>query len=201
MTVSRRYLLRAVPLIVGLGAVRGVYAASPDTLAPTPACGKSSPTPPVTEGPYFTRNSPERASLLEAGVPGEPMVLIGRVLSTACTPVAHALLDFWQADGDGQYDNRGYRLRGHQFTDAEGRFRLETVVPGLYAGRARHLHMKVQAPAKSILTTQLFFPGERGNARDSMFMPALLMDIVESSGAESGGRKSARFDFVVNASS
>jgi protocatechuate 3,4-dioxygenase beta subunit len=194
MILSRRSLVRAVPLILGLGAVRCVYAASPDALAPTPACGKSSPTPPVTEGPYFTRNSPERASLLEAGVPGDPMQLMGRVLSTTCTPVSHALLDFWQADGDGQYDNRSYRLRGHQFTDAEGRFRLETVVPGLYAGRARHLHVKVQAPAKSILTTQLFFPGERGNARDSMFMPVLLMEI-----ADSGGRKSARFDFVVNA--
>ena len=31
---------------------------------------------------------------------------------------AGALLDFWQADAKGHYDNSGFRLRGHQFADA-----------------------------------------------------------------------------------
>ena len=92
------------------------------------------------------------------------------VVGTSCRPVERALLDFWQADSNGEYDNQGYRLRGHQFTDAKGRFHLETVVPGLYTGRTRHIHVKVQAPNRPVLTTQLYFPGEPANERDGIFL-------------------------------
>src|SRR5262249_59582752 len=56
-------------------------------------------------------------------------------LGRDCRPLAGALLDFWQADDDGSYDNQGFRLRGHQFTDAQGRYLLSTIVPAAYAGR------------------------------------------------------------------
>jgi protocatechuate 3,4-dioxygenase beta subunit len=159
------------------------------TLAPTPACDDGDdPTLAQTEGPYFTPNSPERASLLEAGLGGRRLVVAGTVLTSDCRPVRRALLDFWQADDAGQYDNQGYRLRGHQFSDAEGGWRLETVVPGLYTGRTRHIHVKVQAPDGPVLTTQLYFPGEPANDRDGLFDQVLLMDV-------SGDR--ASFTFVL----
>ena len=46
---------------------------------------------------------------------------------------------------------------------------FETIVPGKYPGRTRHYHVKVQAPGRSILTTQLYFPGEPGNDGDRIF--------------------------------
>ena len=160
------------------------------TLAPTPACDDGNdPTPEQTEGPYFSPNSPERTSLREDGVDGTPFVLTGAVLGTDCTPISAALLDFWHADDAGEYDNEGYRLRGHQFTDANGTYRLETIVPALYTGRTRHIHVKAQRSGGSVLTTQLYFPDEPGNESDGIFDPALLMS-VPSSG-------SARFDFVL----
>ncbi|HEX2372665.1 MAG TPA: hypothetical protein VHO93_01670 [Actinomycetota bacterium] len=164
------------------------------TLAPTPACDDGDdPTPSQTEGPYFTPSSPERASLLEAGMPGGRLVVAGTVLGTDCRPVPRALLDFWQADDAGEYDNQGYRLRGHQFSDAEGAWRLETVVPGVYTGRTRHIHVKVQAPAGPVLTTQLYFPGEPANDRDGIFQPELLLGDVR----DRGDRREASFTFVL----
>ena len=151
------------------------------------------PTPSQTEGPYFTPSSPERASLLEAGMGGQRLVVTGTVLATDCRPVGRALLDFWQADDAGQYDNQGFRLRGHQFSDAKGAWRLETVVPGIYTGRTRHLHVKVQAPAGPVLTTQLYFPGEPDNDRDGIFQPELLLGDVR----DSGGTRQASFTFVL----
>jgi protocatechuate 3,4-dioxygenase beta subunit len=163
-------------------------------LAPTPACSDDDdPTPAQTEGPYFTPNSPERASLLEPGLAGTRLVLTGHVLTTDCRPIAGALLDFWQADAAGAYDNAGFRLRGHQFTDAAGRYRLETVVPGLYPGRTRHIHVKAQAPNQPILTTQLYFPGESRNSADRIFHSALVMDAQQN-----GGNTAATFNFVLN---
>lgn len=164
------------------------------TLAPTPSCDDGDdPTPAQTEGPYFTPGSPQRASLLEPGISGSRLVVAGTVLSTACQPVRRALLDFWQADGEGEYDNDGFRLRGHQFSDDQGRFRLETVVPGRYPGRTRHIHVKVQAPDARVLTTQLYFAGESGNASDGIFRRELLMQEA----GQSGGVRQTGFTFVV----
>ena len=168
--------------------------AAAGTLAPTPACDDGDdPTPAQTEGPYFTPDSPRRASLLEPGLPGRRLVVAGAVVTTDCRPVGRALLDFWQADDAGEYDNQGYRLRGHQFSDADGGWRLETVVPGLYAGRTRHLHVKVQAPNGRILTTQLYFPGEPENDRDGIFSPELLVTDVR----DTGDTRRASFTFVL----
>ncbi len=125
-------------------------------------------------------------------MPGTRLRLTGRVLSLDCTPLSGALLDFWQADASGVYDNQGYRLRGHQRAGADGRYSLETIVPGLYTGRTAHIHVKVQAPGKPVLTTQLYLPGQAKNTQDPIFNPALVMDVTDS-----GDAKAASFDFVV----
>jgi protocatechuate 3,4-dioxygenase beta subunit len=92
---------------------------------------------------------------------GERLILIGYVLDQNCNPIPSAWLDFWQAGADGEYDNSGYTLRGHQFTDEQGRYYLETVLPGLYSSRPiRHIHVKVQPPNGQILTSQLYFPDQ-----------------------------------------
>jgi protocatechuate 3,4-dioxygenase beta subunit len=169
-------------------------ATSPSTnLPPTASCtDDDDPTPAQTEGPYFTPNSPLRTSLLESGISGTRLTISGLVLSTSCQPVVQALVDFWQADNGGNYDNSGYRLRGHQFTDASGRFVLETIVPGLYPGRTRHIHVKVQPPNGRILTTQLYFPGESRNSSDGIFNPDLLVTVQST-----GTPMQATFNFVV----
>jgi protocatechuate 3,4-dioxygenase beta subunit len=158
-------------------------------LTPTPACDDGDdPTPEQTEGPYYTPDTPKRTNLVEPGIAGDRLVITGSVLATDCKPIASALLDFWQADGEGEYDNEGFRLRGHQFTDRRGHFTLTTVKPGLYTGRTRHIHVKVQRPDGEVLTTQLYFPDEPQNESDGIFDEALVMDV-------SGAR--ARYDFVL----
>jgi protocatechuate 3,4-dioxygenase beta subunit len=164
------------------------------TLPPTPACGDDDddPTPHQTEGPFYTPDSPERRSLLEAGMQGVTMILSGQVLGTDCQPIPGALLDFWHADANGVYDNAGYTLRGHQFADANGRYELETIMPGLYVSRTRHFHVKVQRPNGVILTTQLYFPDEAANLTDGIFDDRLLLTILP---AEIGVR--GEFNFVL----
>jgi protocatechuate 3,4-dioxygenase beta subunit len=190
---SRREFLDAALAVPAVLAWGPAAAASSRALAPTPACGPDTRrTPPQTAGPYFRPGSPLRASLVEPGMPGTRLVVEGAVLGADCRPVPRTLLDFWQADADGQYDNAGYRLRGHQLTDEAGRYRLETIVPGQYPGRTRHIHVRVEAPGRPPLTTQLYFPDEAANARDGIFRPELVM-AVEAAGE---GRR-ARFDFVL----
>jgi protocatechuate 3,4-dioxygenase beta subunit len=152
-------------------------------------CGPA--TPPQTEGPFFKTSTPQRIALIEPASKAPRLALTGQVLGRDCKPVKGALLDFWHADEAGEYDNRGFRYRGHQFTDAEGRYRLETIVPAEYPGRARHIHVKVQAPGGRVLTTQLYFPDQSGNRRDGLFRPELVMQMKD--------RSQGAFDFVVAA--
>ena len=110
----------------------------------------ASPRRALTEGPFYTPNTPKRRVLREPGTVGTPLVIEGRVLAADCRPIAGAVLDFWSCDGNGVYDNEGFRLRGHQFTDQAGRFRVETVKPKDYRQfgfrRTPHVHVKVQGP-------------------------------------------------------
>jgi protocatechuate 3,4-dioxygenase beta subunit len=147
----------------------------------------------VEEGPYYTPGSPERNVIVEPGIPGSRLVVEGRVLDKSGNPIAHAWLDFWSADGHGTYDNEGFSLRGHQYTDKNGRYRLETVRPHEYLFRAAHVHVKVRAHDKApVLITQLFFPGERKNTTDPLFEKLTVMDVKD---IKSG--QQATFDFVV----
>jgi protocatechuate 3,4-dioxygenase beta subunit len=191
--VSRRDLLLSGVTIAGVSFFADELLAQ-GQLTPTPACGADhAPTLRQTEGPFFTPNSPERQSLIEAGVTGRTLELTGFVLARSCKPVPRALVDFWQADAKGEYDNKGFRLRGHQFTDGEGRYRLRTIVPARYTGRTPHIHVKVQAANRPVLTTQLYFPDEPGNARDPIFRPELVIRI-----GQAGETRQGRFDFVLD---
>ena len=164
------------------------------TLPPTPECRDDDDvTPAQTEGPYFKANSPERTDI-RAVAGGTRLLLTGTVLTTDCRPVSRALVDFWQCDGAGAYDNSGFAFRGHQFTDAQGRYQLDTVVPGLYPGRTRHIHVKVQPPGGRVLTTQLYFPGEARNASDGIYRKECEIEVRE--GAD---RRDGTFTFVLNA--
>lgn len=169
-------------------------AADTPILSPTPACADDDddPTPAQTEGPYYTPDTPERTNFWEEGITGTRLLLTGKVLTTGCEPVAAALIDFWHCDANGTYDNVGYKLRGHQFTDANGNFVLDTVLPGLYPGRTRHIHVKVQGPNKPVLTTQLYFPDEPQNNRDGIYHPDLLMTVQATADG-----MAAAFDFVL----
>jgi protocatechuate 3,4-dioxygenase beta subunit len=171
------------------------------TRTPTPAAGTTDDTrapvcegltPSTAEGDAYLPNTPQRTILREAGMAGQPLLITGYVLDANCAPIEGAWLDFWQAGADGVYDTTSFRLRGHQFTDADGRFRLETIIPGATADRPPHLYAKVQPPNGPVLTTQLFFPDEPGNTGDAEFDPALLLTTAAGPDA-----LTATFDFVV----
>jgi len=146
----------------------------------------------LTEGPYYKANPPQNATLRTSGVAGTPLALTGYVVSTSCRPIAGAKLDFWQADGNGTYDNSGYTLRGWQLTDANGAYRLETVIPGLYPGRTEHIHFKVTVNGKTY-TSQLFFPGVSQNEGDSIYSSRMLVTLNTAASPATG-----TFTFVVN---
>jgi protocatechuate 3,4-dioxygenase beta subunit len=147
------------------------------------------------EGPYYKAGAPER-SLWQPGMEGSKLTVTGRVLNTRCEPLRDATLDAWQCDAAGVYDNTGYTLRGKLKTDAKGRYELITILPPPYkvsADRYRpaHIHLKLSAAGSKVLTTQLYFDGDKWNAVDNAYRKSLT--IRPSAGPN--GTKQASFDF------
>lgn len=163
------------------------------SLTPTLACTHG--TAEQGEGPFYTPATPRRASLLDSAAADARLVLTGLVLTPDCRPVAGAVLDLWHCDENGVYDNEGFRYRGHQFADAAGGYRLETIRPGLYPGRTAHIHAKVQGAATALLTTQIYFPDlPEENFLDGIYRDDLLILLRRTAEGWHG-----RFDFVLPA--
>lgn len=193
MPTRRQFLagFLAIPAVAPIAALAQEQA--PAQLSLTPSCGEAEPTIAQTEGPYFSPNTPLKRDFKADVASGTPITIAGYVLTEDCKPVPNALIELWHCDDEGEYDNSGYKLRGHQFSDAEGRWWFETIVPGIYTGRTRHFHVKVQRPDGPVLTTQLYFPGDaEENARDGIYDAALLLKITQ---APDGGY--GRYDFVI----
>jgi protocatechuate 3,4-dioxygenase beta subunit len=193
MASTRRSVLAA--LLASPAAMTGInFAAAQPTLGLdlTPDCHDGDEhTVPQTEGPYFKPSAPLKRNLAFDAPRGERMTIGGLVLDTACRPVPNTLVQIWHADETGAYDTAGYRLRGYQYADDGGRWWFSTIVPAAYAGRTRH-YVKVQKAGGRILTTQLYFPGEPLNGRDSLFDRRLVLRVSNSDVGRLG-----RFDFVL----
>jgi protocatechuate 3,4-dioxygenase beta subunit len=119
---------------------------------------------------------------------GERIVVTGRVLDGNGKPVAHTLVEIWQANAAGRYphprDNHNAPIdpnffgAGRTLTDAQGRYRFITIRPGEYpwrnhynAWRPAHIHFSLFGPAfVTRLVTQMYFPGDPLLEYDPMFM-------------------------------
>lgn len=154
------------------------------------------------EGPFYKAGAPERSSLWEPGMEGKKLVLTGSVRNQRCEPIPYAILDVWQCDAAGVYDNQGFRMRGRLKTDKKGRYELTTIAPPAYKVgperyRPAHIHLKLSGPGTKLLTTQLYFDGDRWNDVDKAYRKSLT--IVPKDGRN--GARTASFDFQLRAES
>ncbi len=114
---------------------------------------------------------------------GEVLFMHGQVRNTEGNPVPHAIVDVWHANTKGGYSffdksQSPFNLRRRIETDAEGRYRLRTILPsgygcpsdgptqklltaiGRHGNRPAHIHFFVPAPRYRKLTTQINIAGD-----------------------------------------
>lgn len=182
-----------------------VQAAPQGSALSAPSANLCLVTEPNIEGPYYRGGAPMRRALVDQGIRGVPLVISGRVLSQDCkTPLGEVLMDVWQADAEGRYDNDGtfgrgatpLRLRGKLVTDASGAYSVQTILPGRYLNggtyRPAHVHVKLSAHGHQPITTQLYFPDDPYNAGDPFIRKSLIMKTLTKP-----DRVQANYDFVL----
>jgi len=151
----------------------------------------------TAQGPEYKGGPPFRTGQdFAKGIPGQRLVLSGKVLNVAtCKPVQGAVLDLWQSNSTGDYDYKGYNLRGKIVTDKDGKYVLDTVYPTRIHGegnitRPSHVHVIVGVPGQPLITTQVYFEDQ---PQDSFLKDSLIAKPVTAA----NGTKIAHFDFVV----
>jgi hydroxyquinol 1,2-dioxygenase len=144
-------------------------------------------TPSTIEGPFHVAEPPPdmaNGSNMAASAPGIPCFVSGTVTGLAGEPIAGAMLDVWQTDGDGLYEDQrddieGPWMRALYRTRADGSYAFRTVVPISYTipmdgpvgelmnrtnmehMRPAHMHFAIEAPGYHSLVTHIFEAGDR----------------------------------------
>ena len=173
-------------------------------------------------GPFYRPGAeelPPGASISKDGR-GEPAVLTGRVLATDGAPISNALLDIWETNENGMYDQQDpdqpdMNLRGKFRTDAEGRYYVVAIKPVDYPiptdgpvgemlhatnrphRRAAHIHLIVSADGFVPVTTHLFVTGDPLLDADAVFgvKESLIADFVRNDSPEAAARHNVKAPF------
>lgn len=119
-------------------------------------------------GPYYKPNAPYINDLSGQDT-GSKLYISGTVFASDCiSPLPNVTLEVWQADGQAQYHDNGFRAK--IMTDKDGQYAFKTVLPGKYLNgsyyRPRHVHYKVSVEGIEYLTTQIYFQGDPSITQD-----------------------------------
>lgn len=145
-------------------------------------------------GPYYRPNAPIRTNLVLTGHTSTELFVTGHVYMDDCTsPLPGALVEFWQSDGEGEYDNDStdYRYRGSQQVGEDGAYSFKTILPGRYpvgsSFRPSHIHFKITAPVCKELVSQIYFKDDPFISSDSLASrPAAKQRILEITKDDNG---------------
>ncbi len=166
-------------------------------------------------GPFYREGAvelPLGANISQDGH-GEPAVVSGSIHSSDGTPIPNALLDIWETNENGLYeqqdpDQPDMNLRGKFRTDSKGRYCFVAIKPvsypipddgpvgqllravGRHPYRPAHIHLLISAEGFASLTTHLFVQGDPYLDSDAVFgtKDSLVVDFVRNDSAEEAAR-------------
>ena len=181
-------------------------------------------TPRTIEGPLYVAGAPvsEHYARLDDGQdPGTVLFMTGQVRDTAGEPLANAVVDVWHANTGGTYSyfdpsQSEFNLRRRILTDAQGRYRFQSIVPsgygcppdgptqqlldelGRHGQRPAHIHFFISASGHRHLTTQINLAGDQYLHDDFAYATRdeLIAEIRFTEDAN-GRRADIQFDFVL----
>ena len=155
-------------------------------------------------GPFYRPGCPMRSNIAPPDSAGEPFSVSGTIFQAdGKKPMAGALVEVWQCDEKGAYDNTSddYLCRGAVKTGADGKYTFKTIIPVPYsvgAGyRPAHIHMRISSDDHQDLITQIYFKGDPHLKEDpSSASPQAVNRILEIK--NSGKDKFVTFDIVMS---
>ena len=159
-------------------------------------------------GPFFHfALTPDNSAGVMAGpeTRGERIRLVVRVLDASGANVTNAMVELWQADGEGHYNHPAdvqqksadpaFKGFGRLATDDGGLCVFDTVKPGSVTGfkglmQAPHINVTVYTPGLLLrVVTRIYFAGDKANETDqilSLVPEDRRPTLMAHAGAEAG---------------
>jgi len=178
-------------------------------------------TPSQTVGPFYAYGlTPDGAyewndafgnNLVTPDASGERIRVGGRVFDGDGAPVPDAMLEIWQADAQGRFNdpqdkralpNASFRGFGRCGTNPNGEYAFDTIKPGAVPdpdGKPQAPHILLAIFARGMLLhlyTRIYFEGEDANSADPVLalVPADRRDTLIATRDERSGSAVYRFD-------
>ncbi len=128
-------------------------------------------------GPYYEPNIPFREIIAPENNTGIELTVKGKVLASDCTtPLSGAVVDIWQANESGNYEDEWYR--GRVIAQADGTYQFTTVIPKGYgegtAFRPPHIHFKIWRNNELLITSQMFLPESREQGIEEKYIMKVI---------------------------
>lgn len=134
---------------------------------PSVAVSRRIPSAEMTLGPFFPAEfSPPAASDLTTlegkRAAGEVIEISGRVTQADGAPLDNLVLEIWQADASGRYDNPEFCGWGRAATNKEGVYAFRTIRPGAFGDRQPHINvlMLFSGLMRQLQTVVFFAPAD-----------------------------------------
>jgi protocatechuate 3,4-dioxygenase alpha subunit len=142
------------------------------------------PTGEMTLGPFFPREFAQGANDLTVvegrKAKGEAIEVTGRVVQFDGKPLDNVVLEIWQADAQGRFDNPDFFGWGRAATDQDGVFVFRTIKPGAVEGRAPHINFLIlYSGLMRALYTTMFFEEAKDPVLESVD-PAVRKRLIAS---------------------
>jgi protocatechuate 3,4-dioxygenase, alpha subunit len=163
--------------------------------------------PYCTIGPFFPASFVEGRDDLThyrgGTARGQHIVLSGRVLQEGGVPTRNTILEIWQTDSSGIFQNcpnadPGFAGWGRARTDAEGCYRIRTVMPGSYSDRCPHANLMILAIGLTRrLVTTVFFADSPETVRDPVLDCVVDVAARKRLFAKRESAEAYRFDLIL----
>lgn len=118
-------------------------------------------------GPFFRAGAPLRNNVRAKNDQRNLLTIKGQLMLNDCkTPIKNTVIDFWQANNKGEYDNEtsDFNYRAKVKTDENGNYEYKTIIPGKYLNgnqfRPSHIHIRVNGENTHELISQIYFQGD-----------------------------------------
>lgn len=196
----RKFIKNAGAVVFGIGVFGNITRTQTGFIGDTPT---------TTDilGPWYRPGAPLRENINPEDFNGEILHLAGTIFKEdGKTPVPDSLIEIWQCEPDGLYDNVSddYRYRASQKVSTTGKYHFITTKPVAYAVednpsefRPAHIHLRISAAGHQDLITQIYFAGDPYLNSDPSTKSPLSINRILSVRKVKDNESEIRFDIIL----